>query len=102
MRLTEPQIEAIRAGVTGHFGQTAKVWLFGSRVDDHSAGGDIDLFIEPEIQDPDRLIDAKLLFLLELHRKLGDRKIDVIIRRADFCDDLPIYLIARETGVPLQ
>lgn len=78
-----------------------RVWLFGSRVDGQSKGGDIDLYIEPEIDDPAELADAKLHFLLELHKKLGQQKIDVVIRRTEFTEDLPIFCIARETGVQL-
>ncbi len=101
MRLTQSQIEVICAGVVKNFGLSARVWLFGSRVDEQSKGGDIDLYIEPEIQDPAELIDAKLHFLLELHKKLGQQKIDVVLRRAEFKEDLPIFRIAKETGVQL-
>ncbi len=101
MRLTKPQVDVICASVVKNFGQSARVWLFGSRVDNQSKGGDIDLYIEPEIQDPAALVDAKLHFLLELHKKLGQQKIDVVIRRAEFKEDLPIYRIAQETGVQL-
>lgn len=101
MRLTEPQVDAICASAVKHFGQSTQVWLFGSRVDDRSKGGDIDLYIEPEIADPTELVDAKLHFLIELHKKLGQQKIDVVIRRAEFTEDSPIFRIARETGVQL-
>lgn len=101
IRLTKPQVDMICAGAIKNFGQSARVWLFGSRVDEQSKGGDIDLYIEPEIQDPAELVDAKLHFLFDLHKKLGQRKIDVIIRRAEFKEDLPIFRIARETGVQL-
>jgi hypothetical protein len=70
-------------------------------VDDNRRGGDIDLYIEPEIQNPATLVDAKLCFLMELHRRFGEQKIDVVIRPSDSKEDLPIYRIARETGVQL-
>ncbi|MFI3187240.1 MAG: nucleotidyltransferase domain-containing protein [Methylococcaceae bacterium] len=101
MRLTQAQIEVICASAVKNFGQSAHLWLFGSRVDEQSKGGDIDLYIEPEIQDPAELIDAKLHFLLELHKKLGQQKIDVVLRRAEFKEDLLIFRIAKETGVQL-
>ncbi|MDP1774119.1 MAG: nucleotidyltransferase domain-containing protein [Methylobacter sp.] len=101
MRLSQPQVDVICASALKNFGQSARVWLFGSRIDEQSKGGDIDLYIEPELQDPAELVDAKLHFLLELHKKLGEQKIDVVIRRAEFKDDLPIFRIARETGVQL-
>ncbi len=60
MRLTTPQISCIREGVVEYFGSTSHAWLFGSRLDDQLRGGDIDLYIEPETQNPVRLVDAKL------------------------------------------
>ena len=57
--------------------------------------------VEPEIQDPAELIENKLRFLVELHLKLGDQKIDVVIRRTAFKEELPIFRIARETGIQL-
>lgn len=74
MRLSQPQVEAIRAGAKRHFGPATRVWLFGSRVNEQLAGGDIDLYLEPEIQEPAELVAAKLRFLLELHRKFGEHK----------------------------
>jgi len=41
------------------FGSKSHVWLFGSRVNDHQKGGDIDLYIEPELQGYDLLVNAK-------------------------------------------
>jgi len=76
--------------------------LFGSRVDDTKKGGDIDLYVEPEIQEPVALVDAKLNFLVEIHRVLGDQKIDLVLHRTQSKQDLPIYRVAKETGVKLQ
>ncbi len=98
MRLTPAQQAVIRTVSAESFGEKAGVWLFGSRLDDSKKGGDIDLYIEPEIQEADELVAAKLHFLLELHKRLGEQKIDVVIRRA-VSDELPIYRVAKETGV---
>jgi len=45
--------DQIKAVLQQHFGAETRVWLFGLRVDDHARGGDIDLYIEPRIEDPD-------------------------------------------------
>jgi hypothetical protein len=37
-----------------------------------------------------------------LHQKLGEQKIDVDLRPADSSTDLPIYRIAKQTGVLLS
>jgi len=100
MRLTPRQHEIIRQTLKSHFGWNSLIRLFGSRADDTARGGDIDLYIEPEIQDPDQLVDAKLNALAKLHRFLGDQKIDIVIHRAGGVD-LPIHQHARETGIPL-
>lgn len=101
MRLSEPDAECIRAGVLSRFGEKSAVWLFGSRVRDDLRGGDIDLYIEPEIQDSARIVDAKLALLVDLHKRLGERKIDIVIRREAGGMELPIHKIARDTGIRL-
>ncbi len=101
MRLTQVQLAAIRSASMETFGNTVGLWLFGSRVDDGKKGGDIDLYLEPEIQDADALVAAKLDFLVKLHKKLGEQKIDVVIRLATSREELPIYRLAKETGVRL-
>jgi predicted nucleotidyltransferase len=101
MRLPDSQVAAIRVAAIKNFGSKAQVWLFGSRVDEQRKGGDIDLYVEPEIQDPAELVENKLRFLVELQLKLGEQKIDVVIRRAAFQEELPIFRMARETGVRL-
>jgi hypothetical protein len=102
MRLTDFQRQAICESAINSFGTGTQVWLFGSRVDDHSKGGDIDLYIEPQTQKTSDLITAKLQFLRDLHKKIGEQKIDVVLRRTDSTVDLPVYRIAKQTGVLLQ
>jgi len=102
MRLTAFQIQTICESAEKNFGKNTPVWLFGSRVDDEARGGDIDLYIEPKTQKPSDLIIAKLQFLRDLHKKLGEQKIDVVLRRTDSTVDLPVYHIAKQTGVLLQ
>ncbi len=101
MRLSDQQCSIIRAAVTENFGAEADVWLFGSRVDDAARGGDIDLYIEPATDDAEAIIESKLNFLVSLYKSLGEQKIDVVIRRPGFKKNLPIYKIAKQTGVKL-
>jgi predicted nucleotidyltransferase len=101
MRLTEFQTFQIQKETLRFFGSRSHAWLFGSRVDDDKRGGDIDLYIEPEIQNPEELVDAKLQFLVKMHRVLGDRKIDLVLHRARSKCNLPVYRIAKETGARL-
>jgi predicted nucleotidyltransferase len=102
MRITASQKQIICESASKYFGADARVWLFGSRTDDQAKGGDIDLYIEPQIQNASDLITAKLQFLQDLHKKIGDQKIDVVLHRTNALNDLPIYRIAKQTGVLLQ
>ncbi len=102
MRLSDQQCSIIRTAVTENFGLDANVWLFGSRVDDSKRGGDIDLYIEPATDDVDAIVEAKLNFLVALYKQLGEQKIDVVIRRPGFKENLPIYQVAKQTGVKLS
>ncbi|MDX8406081.1 MAG: nucleotidyltransferase domain-containing protein [Mariprofundus sp.] len=98
MRLSDYQISLISNKVIDYFGPKSHVWLFGSRVNDQMRGGDIDLYVEPEIQNAEMLTDAKLHFLLEMHRRLGEQKIDLVLHRTQTGRELPVYKIAKETG----
>ena len=60
-----------------------RLWLFGSWVDDARRGGDIDLYLEPQEGNAAELVAAKLRFLAALHRRLGERRIDVVLRRQE-------------------
>jgi hypothetical protein len=101
MRLTDSQTTIICNTLLHHFGQGTQAWLFGSRVDEQRKGGDIDLYLEPELQDPAVLVDAKLHCLVDLHKQLGERKIDLVICRKAYKETLPIFNIALEQGVKL-
>jgi len=98
MRITAFQRTRICSESQRCFGSHTRVWLFGSRVDDRKKGGDIDLYVEPEIQDPAKLVDARLHFMLKMHHALGDQKIDLVLHRSESICDLPVHRIAKETG----
>lgn len=100
MRLTEQQQEIIKQVLLKHFGKGSELRLFGSRADDNARGGDIDLYIEPELRAADDIVEARLNALVELHLALGEQKIDLVINRKAGTV-LPIYKIAKETGIRL-
>lgn len=102
MRLSEKQRSIISNAVAENFGTGANVWLFGSRMDDAARGGDIDLYIEATTDDADAIVESKLRFRVSLYKRLGDQKIDVIVRRPGFKGNLPIYDIAKQTGIKLS
>jgi predicted nucleotidyltransferase len=99
MRITPTTHAIIRQTTTEVFGAEAKVSLFGSRIDDASKGGDIDLLVElPAPQE-----DARrrcLTFVARLQQRLGDQPIDVLVLDPQ-TPRLPIHDVALATGVPL-
>lgn len=100
MRLTQEQQQQISRILKQHFGAKSRIWLFGSRVDDAARGGDIDLYIEPEVQDPTGIVNGRINAMVDMHLSLGDQKIDLVINR--FAGpQLDIFQLAKNKGVEL-
>ncbi|MGH8586614.1 MAG: nucleotidyltransferase domain-containing protein [Gammaproteobacteria bacterium] len=99
MRLTDTQVRIIKTHPAECFGSNAKIWLFGSRVDDDARGGDIDLYVE--LSEP--INDAAwraLRFNGALQQAFGAQRIDVLTRSPS--EPLkPIHEMAKRTGVAL-
>ena len=99
MRLTSEQIKAIKDTTYSVLGEGSRVILFGSRVDDAKKGGDIDLLFETEHILDNRVNTIGALYAA-LIRKLGDRKIDILLKDPK-TPESPILEIARKTGIEL-
>lgn len=99
MRITSQAQAAIIQTFQNFFSADDHIWLFGSRVDDTKRGGDIDLYIETQENDTRKLHDQKIKFLVNLEKKIGEQKIDVVIKTPQKI--LPIHEEARKTGVLL-
>ena len=99
MRLSPEDAGIIRRQVGKVFGHDARVWLFGSRVDDSRRGGDIDLYVEyaPRAENEFRRV---LELDGALQMQLGEQRID-IVAWAPGKERQAIHDVARETGVPL-
>ncbi len=76
MRLKKDDVEKIKKVIQTKISD-AKIYLFGSRVDDSKKGGDIDLFVKTT-QDIKLKDELSILTLLELNGIT--RKIDLIIQ----------------------
>lgn len=80
MRLTKEEISSIKKNVLS-FDEDAKIFLFGSRVNNHAKGGDIDILV----------ISDKIGFLEKIKIKTGifkemeEQKLDLVIKK-DFND----------------
>jgi predicted nucleotidyltransferase len=75
MRITEHEKKAIIDAVK-NADPDARVWLFGSRVDDSKKGGDIDIAIFS------KKINNEIMQKIQINRsickKIGEQKIDII------------------------
>ena len=100
MRLTGRQREEILRTVAEVFGDDATVTLFGSRVDDMDRGGDIDLMITTDT-DAATARRRKVRFLVRLKQRIGDRRIDVVLRTPD-SREREIHRVASSEGVPIE
>jgi predicted nucleotidyltransferase len=101
MRLSREQVEIIKHVVAETLGDSAQVYLFGSRTDDTRQGGDIDLLVVPATAlTPDVLLDAKLKMLAALHRQLGERKIDLVFQQPNR-QDTAFQRLALTQGIRL-
>jgi predicted nucleotidyltransferase len=98
MRLSAPEIAAIKQASAAHFGGALPVRLFGSRVDDHRKGGDIDLLIEV----PSGIATLRNEIAVEraITDRIGERRIDLILVEPGHALE-PIERIACRDGVLL-
>ena len=96
MRITEHEKKAIIDAVQSA-DPNAKVWLFGSRVDDNKKGGDIDIAIFSE------KIDKDLMQKIQVRRficdRIGEQKIDIVTTNSG---KEPIFKLAVAEGIQLQ
>ena len=100
MRLTPAQVSTIRANVLQLAGPAARVWLFGSRVDDAARGGDVDLLLELDEPVPEPALLAAQLSA-RVSRAMQGRKVDTVVKAPNLMT-LPIHQIAVAQGVLLQ
>jgi predicted nucleotidyltransferase len=101
MRLTEQQQTIIRRTVADIFGVDARVWLFGSRVDDRKRGGDIDLLIQTNQMDATAITRAEIAFQTKLQAQLGAQQIDILLDYPARKNYPPIFQVAKQTGILL-
>ena len=95
MRLSAAQHQCILQAAHQNFGADAKVWLFGSRVDDARRGGDVDLYVETNRVNT---LMSALRCRMTIEESL-DLHVDLVVN--DHAKNEPIYQIAKKQGVLL-
>ena len=76
MRLTEQQISVIKQEISNK-DKDAKIYLFGSRVDDNALGGDIDLLVLSKNID----FSQKIKIQAQLFIKLNEQQVDLLVAK---------------------
>lgn len=82
MRLSDTERSSIIEAFNKFSKPSMRLYLFGSRADDSKKGGDIDLLIvmgQAELKSEFKRLD----FIVELKKKIGERKIDVTLALVD-------------------
>ncbi|RLA24527.1 MAG: nucleotidyltransferase domain-containing protein [Gammaproteobacteria bacterium] len=93
MRLKKNQVNIVKRLVKS-FDIHAKVYLYGSRVDDLLKGGDIDLLIISQCFS----FKDKLKLKAELYSQLGEQKVDVLITKEETA---PFVQLVLDTAILL-
>ena len=91
MRINPEQTQIICKQIHKYLGDSAAIWLFGSRVIDNTRGGDVDLYVEAA---PHPLLN-EIRCKIELEEGL-DLPVDLVVRQP--FDASPIARIARTQG----
>ena len=99
VRLTAQQLDAIRSTTANFLSQPYRLTLFGSRVDLHAKGGDIDLMLELD-EDLDQAFSLSSPLKAKLMLALHGLKVDLIFM-ARGVKIFPIHEIAMREGIRL-
>ena len=99
MRLALNHVLVIRNLAARLAGESARVWLFGSRVRDDARGGDVDLLLELDaaVAEPAQLAAS---LASRISRSMDGRRVDVLIKAPNLMH-LPIHSVALAEGVRL-
>jgi predicted nucleotidyltransferase len=94
MRITDAEKDALVHSVR-QADANARIWLFGSRLDDSKKGGDIDIAVlSPLIKIPERMRIRRTIM-----DRIGEQKIDIVVS-SDGTD--PFFRLAAETGIRID
>ena len=90
MRLSQEQIKVLKDRLKT-ISSTAKLYLFGSRVDDTKKGGDIDLLVVSK-----EMTKKDLRYLrIEFFKHFGEQKIDIVLDNGEFKNPFTKHIIKK-------
>lgn len=94
MRLTQNEIHLLKEKLTT-LSEDAKLYLFGSRVDDSKRGGDIDLLVVSKKLTKKDLRHLRLAFF----KVFGEQKLDILLDDGNFVN--PFHKMISQKAVLL-
>lgn len=94
MRLTQNEIHLLKDKLTT-LSEDAKLYLFGSRVDDSKRGGDIDLLVVSKKLTKKDLRHLRLAFF----KVFGEQKLDILLDDGNFVN--PFHKMISQKAVLL-
>ena len=94
MRLSEDEVKVLKQSLS-RLSSNAKLYLFGSRVDDSKKGGDIDLLIVAKDFTKKHLRKLRIDFF----KHFGEQKMDIVVDDGSFID--PFHKIIYKKAVRL-
>ena len=90
VRLKEEQVDCLKS-LLKQLASDAKLYLFGSRVDNTKRGGDIDLLIIS-----DKLTKKDIRFLrVEFFKHFGEQKLDILLDNGEMKDPFIRYIFRK-------
>ena len=96
LRLKESEIKAIINSIR-NFDSQAEIYIFGSRAKPDRKGGDIDILVVSDVIG----WKEKRKIRVELIKRLGDRKIDLLVARRKEIKENPFFQLAIAEGVKI-
>ena len=96
MRISQNEINIIKNAILEYI-MDAKIFLFGSRVDDSKKGGDIDIFVETKL---DITLKEQIKILSKIEMLGVSRKVDLIVKTPK-SKEQPIFKTAKKEGIIL-
>jgi len=100
MRLNTFQLTTIQRTLTEVFGEGVPVLLFGSRANDESRGGDIDLLVETNLP-CEEAVRRRIKALARLSLRMGEQRIDLVITPNIVNDERLIVKEAQKKGIKI-
>jgi len=90
MRLYKEEIEVLKSKLET-LSHSAKLYLFGSRVNDDAKGGDIDLLVVS-----DKLTKKDLRVLrIDFFKHFGEQKLDILLDNGEFKNPFVRYIFQK-------